>query len=84
MRTEIFFDRCFISIFMYCRGVCRWACRGVGGGVCRCVYMYVVSARGQSELLQGLYKYRYQSNASFVCDEIFTMYRQDNIDYDHF
>ena len=37
------------------------------------------SAWGQSELLHALYKYSYLSNASFVCDGIFTIYRQNNI-----
>ena len=38
------------------------------------------SSRGQSEVW-GLYKYRYLNNASTVCDEIFTVYTQDNADY---
>ena len=40
------------------------------------------SPRGQSEILRDLYKYPYLSNESFVCDEICTIYRQDNIDVD--
>ena len=38
----------------------------------------------QSGLFRGLYKYRYLSNASTVCDGIFTIYSQDNTNYDHF
>ena len=37
------------------------------------------SVCGQSESLCSLYKYQYFSNASFVCDGLFTIYRQDKI-----
>ena len=42
------------------------------------------SSRRQSGLSRGLCKCWYLSNASTICDGIFTIYSQDSIDYDHF
>ena len=42
-----------------------------------------IDPRGKSGLLLDLFKYRYLSNASTVCDEILTIYTQDNAEYNH-